>query len=61
MPGYQNNQPLRKEYDPRWLIWTIVFLVSSGTALVSYIIISDINENTAISEVRPRVLTKTAR
>ncbi len=32
-------------YNPRWFIWTIVFLVVSGVALVSYIVFSD----TAIS------------
>lgn len=28
-------------YNPRWFIWTIVFLVVSGVALVSYIVFSD--------------------
>ena len=30
-----------QEYDPRWFIWTIVFLVVTGISLVSYIILSD--------------------
>ena len=29
-----------KPYDPRWFIWTIVFLIVSGVSLVSYIIIT---------------------
>jgi hypothetical protein len=28
-------------YDPRWFIWTIVFLVVTGISLVSYIVLSD--------------------
>lgn len=28
-------------YNPRWFIWTIVFLVVTGVALVSYIVLSD--------------------
>ncbi len=28
-------------YDPRWFIWTIVFLVATGVSLVSYIMLSD--------------------
>lgn len=27
-------------YNPRWFIWTIVFLLVSGVSLVSYILIS---------------------
>jgi hypothetical protein len=29
-----------KTYDPRWFIWTMVFLIASGVSLVSYIIIT---------------------
>jgi hypothetical protein len=28
-------------YDPRWFIWTIVFLLVTGISLVSYIVLSD--------------------
>jgi cytochrome c-type biogenesis protein CcmH/NrfG len=31
-----------KDYDPRWFVWTIVFLVVTGISLVSYIILSDV-------------------
>jgi hypothetical protein len=34
----QNKQ---EAYDPRWFIWTIVFLVVTGISLVSYIVLSD--------------------
>jgi hypothetical protein len=30
----------QKLYDPRWFIWTIVFLLVSGISLVSYITIT---------------------
>jgi len=42
MPNpYRNNAKAQSEYDPRWFIWTIVFLVTSGIALTSYIMLSD--------------------
>lgn len=31
--------------DLRWFIWTIVFLVVSGVALVSYILLTDYATN----------------
>jgi hypothetical protein len=34
--------------DHRWFIWTIVFLLVSGVSLVSYIMITDINQDTAL-------------
>jgi hypothetical protein len=34
-----------KSYDPRWFIWTVVFLIVSGVSLVSYIIITTTNDN----------------
>jgi len=36
-----NNSPAQSNYDPRWFIWTIVFLVVTGISLVSYIVLSD--------------------
>ena len=35
----------KKLSDNRWFIWTIVFLLVSGVSLVSYIMITDVNEN----------------
>lgn len=32
-------------YDPRWFIWTILFLVVTGISLVSYIVLSDNGTN----------------
>ena len=34
-----------KPYDPRWFIWTVVFLIVSGVSLVSYILITTSNED----------------
>lgn len=35
-------QPINTpQYDPRWFIWTIVFLLVTGISLVSYIMLSD--------------------
>lgn len=36
----------QNHYDPRWFIWTIVFLVVTGISLVSYIVLSDNEVNT---------------
>jgi hypothetical protein len=44
----KNLQPLQANYDPRWFIWTIVFLVVSGISLVSYIVLSDNSANNPI-------------
>lgn len=41
----QNNQ---EAYDPRWFIWTIVFLVSTGVMLVTYIVTSDDSNDVAV-------------
>lgn len=38
-PVIQVQSP--ESYSPRWFIWTIVFLVVTGVALVSYIVFSD--------------------
>lgn len=48
MPNpYRNYKQVQSEYDPRWFIWTIVFLVSTGIALTSYIMLSDHGVNDA--------------
>lgn len=44
MPELNNNQT-QNNYDPRWFIWTIVFLVSTGIMLVTYIVSSDSGTN----------------
>lgn len=36
-----NNSMPQKDYDPRWFIWTIVFLVVTGVSLVAFITLSD--------------------
>lgn len=35
-----NSQMPKDNYDSRWFIWTIVFLVVTGISLVSYITLS---------------------
>jgi hypothetical protein len=35
----------KPSYDPRWFIWTIVFLIVSGVSLVSYILITTSNDD----------------
>jgi len=40
----QKQNPIQitqNNYDPRWFIWTIVFLLVTGISLVSYIMMSD--------------------
>ena len=41
MPTPSQNGAVKNDYDPRWFIWTIVFLVVTGISLVSYIVFSD--------------------
>ncbi len=36
-----NSTVSQENYDPRWFIWTIVFLVTTGISLVTYIVTSD--------------------
>ncbi len=38
------HEQLTSDYDPRWFIWTIVFLIVSGVSLASYIIITSTND-----------------
>ena len=40
MPTTSLRTP-QTNYDPRWFIWTIVFLVTTGIMLVTYIVVSD--------------------
>lgn len=37
----------QENYDPRWFIWTIVFLVTTGISLVTYIVTSDSGADTS--------------
>lgn len=56
MPNsYRNNSSGQNNYDPRWFIWTIVFLVVVGISLTSYIMLSD--HGTYTSPEIPRRIT----
>lgn len=58
MPNpYRSNIKPESAYDPRWFIWTIVFLVVAGISLTSYIMLSDSGVND-VPEIGRR-LTKT--
>ncbi len=50
-------------YDPRWFIWTIVFLVVTGISLVSYIVLSDsgTDDITDITPVKTQMHKSTAQ
>jgi hypothetical protein len=39
-----SNQKTMANYDPRWFIWTIVFLLVSGIGLVTFIVTSSDSE-----------------
>lgn len=41
-----NPQTPAPTYDPRWFIWTIVFLLATGVSLVCYIMISSESADT---------------
>lgn len=41
-----DSQTTPASYDPRWFIWTIVFLVSTGVMLVTYITTTSANDDT---------------
>ncbi len=44
MPPKNLAQLEVKPYDPRWFIWTVVFLIVSGVSLASYIFITSSND-----------------
>ena len=51
MPLKNLAQLEEKSYDPRWFIWTVVFLIVSGVSLASYILITtsnDTNDTTTV-------------
>lgn len=54
----QNSTASKSEYDPRWFIWTIVFLVATGISLVSYIVLSDTDESSPVSAAPRTMLEK---
>lgn len=56
MPNPYKTSTGDNSYDPRWFIWTIVFLVVVGISLTSYILLSDHGVG-ELSET-PRHLTK---
>ena len=43
-----NMENTQSSYDPRWFIWTIVFLVSTGVMLVTYIVTSSDNNDVVV-------------
>ena len=46
-----NSPAPKNNYDSRWFIWTIVFLVVTGISLVSYIALSgnsDVDDSSMI-------------
>ena len=43
------------EYNSRWFIWTIVFLVVTGISLVSYIVFSDDNGASAAGPIQTKL------
>lgn len=45
------KKPLNPDSDHRWFIWTIVFLITSGVSLVSYIMITQIEQDAMFSDV----------
>lgn len=51
------NSAPKSDYDPRWFIWTIVFLVATGISLVSYIVLSDTSSSESGQLVRSHSLT----
>lgn len=44
------KKPISPDADHRWFIWTIVFLIASGVSLVSYIMISEIEQDTMLTD-----------
>jgi hypothetical protein len=44
-----NSQTPENNYDSRWFIWTIVFLVATGISLVSYITLSGVGDNDSLA------------
>jgi hypothetical protein len=44
-----NSQAPVNNYDSRWFIWTIVFLVATGISLVSYITLSGVGDGDSLA------------
>jgi hypothetical protein len=49
MPIPPNSQIPANNYDSRWFIWTIIFLVVTGISLVSYITLSGNGDSDSIA------------
>ena len=47
-----SSQIPQENYDPRWFVWAIVFLLVTGVSLISYIMLSDNNANEIDSVIR---------
>ena len=58
MPTSTNSSPVQPDYDPRWFIWTIVFLVITGISLVSYIVLSDSGTNDVPDFGKSRIVSE---
>ena len=48
MPTPNSQMPVNN-YDSRWFIWTIVFLVVTGISLVSYITLSGTGDSDLVA------------
>ena len=45
------NAPVPANYDTRWFIWTIVFLVVVGVGLTAYIVVTSTNDTASADQV----------
>ncbi len=52
-----NQQKNQNNYDPRYFIWTIVFLVATGITLVTYIVTTNDSGNSPSGEVTTKTLS----
>jgi hypothetical protein len=59
MPDNKQNQS--SDYDPRWFIWAIVFLVVTGISLISYIVFSDSSINDVSELPKSKTLNHQAK
>ena len=51
MPNKNSSSSLNSKYDPRWFIWSIMFLVVTGVLLVTYIFYSGVDEQTQVQNM----------
>ncbi len=57
MPNFNSSQA-QNQYDSRWFIWTIVFLMVSGISLVSYILLSADGTDDTLQIIKSKTLTQ---